>query len=343
MGVATEKTTKIPRIQSEALASLMAVGETRAAVRSETEAHEPGSANPTSRRRVQSLTIVVPAKNEAETIGALVGEVGRRLRELEGLDFEIVVVDDGSSDATGMIARECGARVIRHAASLGNGAAIKRGIRAAQKQWVLLMDADGQHPPETIPELIAAAEDHDMVLASRNGRGGAMHRNLANRIYNGLASYVTSRRIPDLTSGFRLLRADIAKRLCYLLPNTFSYPTTLTLSMLRCGYSVGFVPFDVRRRVGKSHIRILKDGSRFVLIILKIATLFAPLRVFLPLSLGMAVAGLGWYAHTWLEYGRFTNMSALLFTQATVVFMLGLISEQVSALRYEHVDGDSAS
>ena len=351
MGVATEKTTQIPRIKTEPsagapLAGLMAVDEASlapalAVAPLATSTGEAGRSG--SQRRVKSLSIVVPAKDEAVTIGALVQDIARRLRELEGLDFEVLVVDDGSTDDTGAIAAECGARVIRHAQSLGNGAAIKRGIRSARKDWVLLMDADGQHPPAAIASLVAAAEDHDMVVASRDGRGGAWYRNLANKTYNALASYVTSRRIPDLTSGFRLLRADIGKRLCYLLPNTFSYPTTLTLSLLRCGFSVGFVPFEVRRRVGKSHIRLFKDGSRFVLIILKIATLFAPLRVFLPLAFGMAALGLGWYLHTYLAFGRFTNMSAVMFTQATVVFMLGLISEQISALRYEHVDRDPES
>ncbi len=337
MGVLTEKMTTIPRLQTEPLAGLMSAGQA-----SESAAPTAAKIAEPRKRRVTSLSIVVPAKNEAATIAALVTELGRRLRELEGLEFEIIVVDDGSSDATGALAAQCGARVVRHAQSLGNGAAVKRGMRAAQKEWILLMDADGQHPPEVVRSLIEAAEDHDMVVASRSGRGGAWHRNLANRIYNGLASYVTSRQIPDLTSGFRLLRADIGKRLVYLLPNTFSYPTTLTLSMLRCGYSVGFVPFEVRRRVGKSHIRLLKDGSRFVLIILKIATLFAPLRVFLPIAFGMAALGLGWYVHTYLAFGRFTNMSALMLTQASVVFMLGLVSEQVSALRYEHVEEEVA-
>lgn len=337
MGVLTERPTTIPRLAPENLVGLMATGELPQI------AAPPAPRDDAKPKRVASLTVVIPAKDESKTIGALVADLTRRLGALQGLDFEIVVVDDGSRDATAGLAAECGARVIRHAQSLGNGAAIKRGIRAAQKQWILLMDADGQHPPETVVELIEAAEHHDMVVASRGGKGGAWHRNLANRIYNGLASWVTSREIPDLTSGFRLLRADIGKRLVYLLPNTFSYPTTLTLSMLRCGYSVGFVPFQVRRRVGKSHIRVLKDGTRFVLIILKIATLFAPLRVFLPLALAMGALGVGWYGYTWLAFGRFTNMSALMLTQATVVFMLGLVSEQVAALRFEHVEEDLES
>jgi glycosyltransferase involved in cell wall biosynthesis len=297
-----------------------------------------GDDRPGRTRRVQSLSVVIPAKDEAATIGALIRDLQSCLGALEGLRYEVLVVDDGSTDGTGAVAKECGARVVRHSESLGNGAAIKRGIREAKQDWVLLMDADGQHPPQVVASLIEAADDHDMVVASRGGRGGVWYRNLANRIYNGLASYVTSRRIPDLTSGFRILRADIAKSLVYLLPNTFSYPTTLTLSLLRCGYSVGFVPFDVRRRVGKSHIRLLKDGSRFVLIILKIATFFAPLRVFLPLAGAMAGLGVGWYLFTYLTTGRFTNMAALLITQATVIFALGLVSEQVAALRFERVE-----
>lgn len=339
MGLATEKPTRIPRPTTDPLAHLMAGAPApTTAPREHVPEADTVAAEPPRSRRVTSLSIVIPAKNEAESIGYLVADLVRRLQSLEGMEFEVLVIDDGSSDATAALALDGGARVIRHGQSLGNGAAIKRGIRAARMNWILLMDADGQHPPAAIESLVEAANDHDMVVASRGGRGGAWHRNLANTIYNSLASYVTSRQIPDLTSGFRILRADVAKRLCYLLPNTFSYPTTLTLSMLRCGYSVGFVPFEVRRRIGKSHIKILRDGSRFFLIILKIATLFAPLRVFLPLAFAMGALGLGWYLHTYLAYGRFTNMSALLFTQATVIFMLGMISEQVAALRYEHVE-----
>ena len=174
-----------------------------------------------------------------------------------------------------------------------------------------------------------------MVVASRGGGGGALHRNLANRIYNGLASYVTGKRIPDLTSGFRVMRAEVAKGYVYLLPNTFSYPTTLTLAMMRGGYSVGFHPFPVRPRRGKSHIRLLQDGSRFLMIILRIATFFAPLRVFGPMALLLAVLAVLWYAYTYITTYRLTNMTVILLTQATVLFGLGLISEQVAALRFD--------
>jgi len=288
--------------------------------------------------RVESLTIVVPAKNESAGLPGLMEELRGVLATVPHVRSEVLVVDDGSSDHTGAAAAAWGARVIRHAESLGNGAAVKRGIREAQGDWILLLDGDGQHPPASIPALLEAAESYDMVVGSRDGGGGAVHRNFANRIYNGLASYVTSRRIPDLTSGFRLVRADIAKGLVYLLPNTFSYPTTMTLAMLRSGYAVGFRSIDVRPRQGKSHIRILQDGSRFLLIILRIATFFAPLRVFMPLALAFAGAGVLWYLVTYFTSGRFTNMGALLISQATVLFALGLISEQVAALRFERVE-----
>ena len=227
---------------------------------------------------------------------------------------------------------------MRHPESLGNGAAVKRGIREARGDWILLLDGDGQHPPSAIPELIRMAEEHDMVVGSRGGGGGAVHRNFANRVYNRLASYVTNRRIPDLTSGYRLMRADVAKSYVYLLPNTFSYPTTITLAMLRGGYSVGFTPIAVRPREGKSHIHLVRDGSRFFLIILRIATFFAPLRVFVPIALAMAVLGTAWYVYTYFTAQRLTNMAVLLWTQATVVFALGLISEQIAALRFDRSD-----
>jgi hypothetical protein len=175
----------------------------------------------------------------------------------------------------------------------------------------------------------------DMVVGSRAGSGGALHRNVANRIYNALASYVTSRRIPDLTSGFRIVRADALKSFVSLLPNTFSYPTTITLAMFKAGYSVHYEPIRVRPRAGKSKIRILADGSRFFLIIIRIATFFAPLRVFLPISAAVFTLGLAWYLYTYFTEHRFTNMAVMLMTQASVLFALGLISEQIAQLRFD--------
>ncbi len=299
----------------------------------------PGSPPAAAGTRVRSLTVIVPARNERQGLPATLAELGGMLAAQPQLAFrEVVVIDDGSSDGTGEAAREWGARVIRHPEGLGNGAAIKRGIREARADWVLMLDADGQHPAAAVPAMLAMAERYDMVVGSRGGGGGAWHRNLANRIYNALASYVSGRRIPDLTSGFRLLRADLAKDMVYLLPNTFSYPSTLTLALMRAGYPVGFLPIAVRPREGKSHVRLLADGSRFFLIILRVATFFAPLRVFLPLSALLFVAGLGWYAYTYLTEGRLTNLAVVLVGQATLLFALGLISEQVAALRYQRME-----
>ncbi len=305
------------------------------------DTHE-GQAPVTRQRRIHGLSVVIPAKNEAVALGPLLEELRGVLEAEPGLRWEILLIDDGSVDETAAVGELAGARVIRHAESLGNGAAVKRGIREATCGWVLLLDGDGQHPPAAIADMLDMAEfqNYDMVVGARHGGGSSMHRNLANGIYNRLASYVTCRRIPDLTSGFRLVRADALKGFAYLLPNTFSYPTTITLAMLRAGYAVGFHPIEVRKRQGKSHIRLLRDGSRFFLIILRIATFFAPLRVFIPLAVLMAALGLGWYAYTYITEGRFTNMATLLLTQATVIFGLGLISEQVAALRFERIEGD---
>ena len=291
--------------------------------------------------RVTSLSVVIPAKNESAGLPRLLAELQPALEQREGLVYEILLIDDGSSDDTAAIGAAAGARVIRHPMSLGNGAAVKRGIREARLEWILLLDGDGQHPPAAIVDLLARAEQHfDMVVGSRGGTGGSLHRNLANRIYNALASYVTNRPIPDLTSGFRLIRADVMKGFCYLLPNTFSYPTTITMAMMRAGYAVGYEPIQVRTRQGRSHVHVVRDGARFLLIIMRIATFFAPLRVFMPLAVVMFLLGLGWYAFTYFTGGRFTNMGVLLFTQASVIFGLGLVSEQVAALRFQRTDGD---
>lgn len=330
-----------PEALSDPLADLMAVGEIPSQVAVPDVIVEPiDVATASSDRRVKSLTIVMPARNEAQNLSGLLDEVRDELDQA-GLEFaEVLVIDDGSSDETPIIAEAKGFRTIHHAHSLGNGAAVKRGIREAKGEWILLLDGDGQHPPAELAAMLELGEHHDMVVASRGGRGGSMHRNLANRIYSRFASYVSGSHIPDLTSGFRLVRADVAKDLVWLLPNTFSYPTTLTMSMLRGGWSVAFHPFSVRERGGKSHIRLIADGSRFFLIILRIATMFAPLRVFLPVSFAFAALGLGWYAYTWFVDLRFTNMAVMLLGQATLLFALGLIAEQIAALRFQNLSRD---
>ena len=286
----------------------------------------------------RAVSVVIPAFNEAEAIGTVI----REIREVLGPAAEIVVVDDGSSDGTAEVAAAAGARVVRQPYNIGNGAAVKAGIRTSRGDYVVLMDGDGQHPPSEIPRLVEQLERYDMAVGSRtSGSDSRFHRTLANRVYNALAGYVADRPIPDLTSGFRGVRGAVLRRFVYLLPNTFSYPTTLTLALLRSGHSVTFVPFAVRRRIGRSKIRLIEDGARFFVIILKIATLFSPLRVFLPVSALFLFAGLGNYAYTFMKWGRFTNMSALMFINSILVFLLSLIAEQIAQMRMERSEADS--
>ena len=280
------------------------------------------------------VTILLPAYNEA----GVIGETIRAIRALHP-DFEILVVDDGSTDNTMREAMEAGANVWPHPYNMGNGAAIKSGLRCARGEWVLMMDADGQHKPEDIARLLEHKDRFDMVVGARTRQSEtSAHRDLANWVYNRFASYVTRFKVEDLTSGFRLVRLSVARQFIYLLPNTFSYPSTLTLGYLRSGRTVKYIPIQTKARVGKSKIKLLKDGARFFLIITKIASLFSPFRVFLPISLGFFVTGLCYYAYTFLTQGRFTNMSALLFNTSIIVFMIGLVAEQISQMRYDRVE-----
>lgn len=277
------------------------------------------------------LSIVLPAKNES---GGLRGTLSA-LRTLLP-DAEVIVVDDGSTDDTALVARDAGARVLASPYSMGNGAAIKRGARAASGEVIVFMDADGQHDPSHIPRLLQRLEEgYDMVVGARDWSGQAgMSRGLANTFYNWLASRMTGARVRDLTSGFRVVRADKFREFLHLLPNGFSYPTTSTMAFFRSAYAVAYEPIPVAKRIGKSHIRPIKDGIRFLLIIFKIATLYSPLKLFAPVAGGFFALGLGYYAYTFLTMHRFTNMSALLFSAAVIIFLIGLISEQITALNY---------
>ena len=278
------------------------------------------------------LTIVLPAKNEATGLRLTMP----RLRE-HWPDAEVIVVDDGSSDETAAVAVAGGARVIASPYSMGNGAAVKRGARAASGDVIVFMDADGQHDPAHISLLLEKLDaGFDMAVGARE-RGGqaSVGRGLANRFYNGLASWMTGHPISDLTSGFRAVRTDKFREFLHLLPNGFSYPTTCTMAFFRSAYSVAYVPIRVDQRVGTaSHIRPLKDGIRFLLIIFKIATLYSPLKLFLPTSLVFFLTGISYYAYTLTVQGRFTNMSLLLFSASVIVFLIGLVSEQITGLMY---------
>lgn len=279
----------------------------------------------------ENLSVVIPARDEAASVAQVVSSV---LRLFPGA--EVIVVDDGSADETATLAAGAGAHVVRHPESLGNGAAVKAGARAATRETLCFMDSDGQHDPAEIGRLLEKlGEGYDMVIGARAPKAHAnAGRLLANGFYNRLASLISGRTIPDLTSGFRVVRAHLFKRFLYLLPNGFSYPTTITMAFLRSGYPVGFVPIHSNQRIGKSHIRPLRDGVRFLVIIFKIATLYAPLKIFLPVSGVFFATGAGYYAYTYLTMGRFTNMSLLVFSASVIVFLIGLISEQITALTY---------
>ena len=278
-----------------------------------------------------SLSIVIPAKNEAEAIGKVVGLARERYP-----DAEIIVVDDGSTDETAEIARTAGAQVIRHPESLGNGAAVKAGARAATGDIIAFLDGDGQHDPRMLEPLLQQIDDgYDMAVGARDsGSHANIGRLFANGLYNAIASMMSGRPILDLTSGFRVARAQPFKQFLYLLPNGFSYPTTITMAFLRSGYPVTFVPIIAAQRIGKSHIRPFRDGIRFLVIIFKVTTLYAPLKVFLPVSGLFFATGVGYYIYTYITMGRFTNMSLLVLSGAVIIFLIGLLSEQITALTF---------
>lgn len=282
------------------------------------------------------ISVIIPAKNEASTIGQVVNGVRAQLP-----DGEIIVVDDGSDDQTAAEAERAGAQVARQPHSLGNGAAIKRGAREASGDILVFLDADGQHNPADIPRLLAEL-DQGYAMAVGARAGASSHANtarlLANGAYNLIASIVTGQAIPDLTSGFRAVRADYFRQFIYLLPNGFSYPTTITMAFMRSGYPVTFVDIEAAKRTGKSHIRPLQDGVRFLLIIFKIATLYAPLKLFLPASAAFFATGLGYYGYTFATQGRFTNMTLLLFSASVIIFLIGLVSEQITNLTFQRND-----
>ncbi|HXG54849.1 MAG TPA: glycosyltransferase family 2 protein [Vicinamibacterales bacterium] len=278
-----------------------------------------------------AVSIVIPAFNEADVIGSVV----TALRDA-GPWHEILVIDDGSHDATAAEAEAAGARVVTHPYNKGNGASVKTGIRAARGEYILVVDGDGQHRPEDARRLVLRLGEYDLVIGARSTRTQATHaRRFGNGALNGLASYLTGREIPDLTSGFRAARREHLREFLHLLPNGFSTPTTTTLAFIKAGYNVRFEPVEMLARVGQSKIRLARDGAKFLMIILKIVTLFSPLRVFLPISIASFVVGAAYAIWTIATQSKIPNGAVLLLMLSVIVFLVGLVSEQISALRFE--------
>ena len=279
------------------------------------------------------VSIIIPAYNEAEVIGSVVESI----RAVAGDDdWEILVVDDGSSDETSERASRSGVRVVRHPYNKGNGAAVKTGLREARGEMICLMDADGQHDPQEIPKLLAALQSYDLVIGTRTGRqSGGLLRWLGNFFYNRLASYLTNHAIYDLTSGFRATWRDKMLEFLPLFPNGFSYPVTSTMAFIKAGYNVGFIPITVSKRVGQSKIRVFRDGLKFVLIAMRIIMLFSPMRIFLPISALLFAGGAGYALYTIITEVHITNTTVLLCSMSVVIFLIGLVSEQIALMRFE--------
>ena len=281
--------------------------------------------------RPADTSVIIPALNEEGAIA----EVVARLQS-GGPWHEIIVVDDGSTDATGDRARAAGAIVVRHPYNKGNGAAVKSGIRTATGDVVLIVDGDGQHRPADAARLVGGIGEYELVVGARSAATQAtLARRFGNHLLNRLASYLTERNIPDLTSGFRAARRDCLQEFLHLLPNGFSTPATTTMSFIKAGYSVSFVPIEAEQRVGQSKIRLAKDGAKFFLILLKIITIFSPLRIFVPISLITFTLGFLYALWTIWTQSHVTNSSVLLIVLSVVIFLVGLVSEQISALRFE--------
>ncbi|MFK5895271.1 MAG: glycosyltransferase family 2 protein [Pseudomonadota bacterium] len=286
----------------------------------------------------KNISIIIPAKNEAKNLSILLP----KLKKLHP-EITINIVNDGSTDNTVEICQKFKVNIISHPYSKGNGAAIKTGARSIKSDIIIFMDADGQHKPEDISCLLKKLDSgYDMVIGARSSSSQAsLLRRIANGFYNKLASFMTGFKIDDLTSGFRAVKRDKFIKFLYLLPNGFSYPTTCTMAFFRSGFSVAYVPIIAAQREGKSHISLLKDGLKFLTIILKIGALFSPMRLFLPISSALFITGLSYYGYTFITEHRFTNMSGLLFSSSLIIFLMGILSEQISALHYKGMDQPS--
>ncbi len=300
---------------------------------------------PKRKMKTPYISVIIPAYNEGAGIGDIIPKIRAVVAKLDKY-HEIIVIDDGSKDETAEYASKAGASVVKHPYNIGNGAAIKSGIRRARGKILITMDGDGQHNPEDIPALVSRIGPYDMIVGSRNSQSETdTHRDIANLVFNSLASYISGRKIEDLTSGFRAIKTHVARQFMYLFPNKFSYPSTITLSVARAGYRLDYEPIRFARRVknSKSKIKPIQDGIRFLMIILKIAVFYAPLKIFIPLSIFIFLLGAGYGLIRIFAFNApYGQTSALLISTAVLTFLVGLVSEQIAQLRFDRSESASA-
>lgn len=280
----------------------------------------------------KSISIIIPSKNEASGLTNLLP----KLNELYPA-AEIILVDDGSTDETLSLADKFNVTIVSHPYNIGNGAAVKTGARTANSDILIYMDADGQHNPEDINKLLESIErGADMAVGARSSKSQAGKRRwIGNKLYNTIASLIVGHKVDDLTSGFRAVRATKFREFLHILPNGFSYPTTITMAFFRAGYSIKYIPIVANKRLGESHLRLGRDGLRFLIIIFKVGTLYSPLKIFFPISFFLFLLGAGYYLYTFIMHSRFTNMSALLIVSSLLIVLIGLISEQITTLIFK--------
>lgn len=281
---------------------------------------------------VESVSIVIPAYQERAAIGDVVSAVLKVVASLS-CEYEVIVVDDGSTDGTGDAARKAGAHVLVHPYNKGYGASLKTGIRFASNRTVIFLDADGQHDPDDIPRLLAGRTGFDMVVGARKGMAGSpLWRQPGKLFLKWLVNNLTGHSIPDFNSGYRALDREMALRFLPIMPDGFSFSTTSTIAAFKGGYLVQYLPIQVAKRIGTSTVTAA-DGFRTIMLIIRLVTLFAPLRVFLPISAVTFLIGLIFTVYGYVHTGEASVKGLISLLAAVQFFLFGVMVDQVVAVR----------
>jgi glycosyltransferase involved in cell wall biosynthesis len=290
------------------------------------------------------VSIIIPAYNEEQSIEMVLKQLMHIMRPLNLSNFEIIVVDDGSKDQTGQQVQQfADVKLVTHHTNRGYGAALKTGIMNAQYETICITDADGTYPNERIPDLLwsLAKGDYDMAVGARIGDNVAIPliRRPPKWVINRLAEYVVGEKIPDLNSGLRIFSRKIAKRYFNLLPDGFSFTSTITLAMLTHGYSVGYIPIDYYHRIGQSKIQPIRSTLLFIRLVLMIGLYFAPLKIFVPISLLFIIGSVSWGIFSTIALGKLADVSTLMIMLTGVqIGIMGLLAELINHRldRYEN-------